>query len=532
MNVKTLSVSKIAFFLFYILFFIATLSIVWPCKASTATDVRDSMVKIYSVQNEPDYDNPWNMKGPEAFSGSGCIIEGKRILTNAHVVSDHTFIMVRLHGRSQKHPAKVVAVSHEADLALLSVDEPAFFKGVKPLRLGELPEIEQEVIVCGFPEGGDSLSTTKGVISRIEMQRYAHSWTYLLAGQLDAAINSGNSGGPVLVGDRIVGVVMQIRKKSQNIGYMVPAPVIDHFLIDTEDGRYDGFPEDGIRIQPLENESLKRMFGLNKDQSGVLVSAVTTGSPAEGKIFAGDVLLAIDGHRIADDGTVEFRTGERTGCDFYVKQRQIGENLVYEILRQNRLETVRLMLDKNTRSGRLVPMRKYDVQPTYYVYGGLVFCPLTLNYLLSWGDDWSDDAPYNLLTYFVDGELSQEGEEVVIITKVLASNLNNGYDDLIDSRIVAVNGKSIRNLQDLIRNVETDIENPFVVFMTEGNQTIALDRIKSEAAHGDILSTYRIADDRSSDLKEVVSTIKANGQKMAGSDTPETNALMKSSQRH
>jgi S1-C subfamily serine protease len=484
MNVKTLSLPKITFFVFCILFFTVTLSIVWPGSAPAATDVRDSMVKIYSVQNEPDYDNPWNMKGPEAFSGSGCVIEGNRILTNAHMVSDHTFIMVRLHGQPQKHPAKVVAVSHEADLALLSVDEPGFFKGVKPLRLGELPEIEQEVIVCGFPEGGDTLSTTKGVISRIELQGYAHTWTRLLAGQLDAAINSGNSGGPVLVGDRIVGVVMQTRKKSQNIGYMVPAPVIDHFLIDMEDGRYDGFPEDGIGIQPLENESLKRMFGLNEDQSGALV-----------------------------------------------KQRQIGEDLVYEILRQGRMKTVRLKLDKNTRSGRLVPMKRYDVQPTYYVYGGLVFCPLTLNYLLSWGDDWSEDAPYNLLTYFVDGELTRKGEEVIVISKVLASNLNNGYDDLVDSRIVEVNGKSISNLQDLIRIVEADIENPFVVFRTEGNQTIALDRKKSEAAHGDILSTYRISDDRSSDLKTAVSNHKADGKEMAGSRVAETDTLMKSNLR-
>lgn len=522
---KTSLFPKIIFFAFYILFLVATLSIVRPGSAPAANDVRDSMVKIYCVQNAPDYDNPWNMSGPETFSGSGCIIGGNRILTNAHVVSDRTFIMVRLHGQSQKHQAKVIAVSHEADLALLSVDEPAFFKGVKPLNLGELPEIEQEVIVCGFPEGGDTLSTTKGVISRIELQRYVHSLIGLLAGQLDAAINPGNSGGPVLVGDRIVGVVMQARKKSQNIGYMVPAPVIEHFLTDMADGRYDGFPEDGIVFQSLENKNLKRMYGLEEDQSGTLVSAVTTGSPAEGKILPGDVLLAIDGHRIADDGTVEFRPGERTGCDFYVKQRQIGDDLNYKILRQGREKAVRLTLDKDTGSSRLVPMKRYDVQPTYYVYGGLVFCPLTLNYLLTWGDDWSEDAPYNLLTYFVNGKLTRAGEEVVVIIKVLASNLNNGYDDLVDGRIVEVNGKSIRNLQDLIRTVETDTANPFVVFKTEENQTIALDRKKAETAHAEILSTYRIAEDRSADLKAAAENKATDGKKVAESGMVESGAV-------
>jgi len=531
MNNKTSSVPKIAFFIFSILFFIVTLSIVWPGSAAATTDVRDSMVKIYCVQNEPDYDNPWNMKGPETFSGSGCVIAGNRILTNAHVVSNHTFIMVRLHGQSEKHQAKLIAISHDADLALLGVEDPAFFKGVKPLKFGSLPEIEQEVIVCGFPEGGDTLSTTKGVISRIENQQYVHSWIRLLAGQLDAAINAGNSGGPVLVGDRIVGVVMQSRKKSQNIGYMVPVPVIDHFLTDMEDGHYDGFPEDGIVFQSLENKSLKRMHGLEHNQSGALVSSVTTGSPAEGKIFAGDVLLAIDGHQIEDDGTVEFRPGERTGCDFYIKQHQVGEEAVYKILRRGKERTVRLTLDKNTRSGRLVPMKRYDVQPTYYVYGGLLFCPLTLNYLLSWGDDWPEDAPYNLLSYFVDGELTKEGEEVVVIIKVLASDLNNGYDDLVDSRIVEVNGKPILNLQDLIRTLETGTETPFVVFKTEHNQSIALDRKKSEAAHAEILATYRIADDRSPDLKTAAISKSAADNKVAASDPAESSAMMKSN-RH
>jgi S1-C subfamily serine protease len=524
MNTKSLSFPKIGFFVCHFLILITTVSFVWPYPAAAGTDVRDSMVKIYCVQNEPDYDNPWNMSGPEAFSGSGCVIEGNRILTNAHVVSNQTYIMVRLHGQSQKHPAKVIVVSHEADLALLTVEDPSFFAGIKPLKFGGLAEVEQEVVVCGFPEGGDTLSTTKGVISRIENQHYVHSWTELLAGQLDAAINPGNSGGPVMVGRRIVGVVMQSLKKSENIGYMVPVPVIEHFLADMEDGRYDGFPEDGIRIQPLENESLKKMFGLNEEQSGALVTAVTPGSPAENRIFPGDVILSIDGHQIADDCTVEFRPKERTGCDFYVKQHQVGEQAVYKIFRRGAERTVRLKLHKNSEGSRLVPMAKYDVQPSYYVFGGLVFCPLTLNYLLTWGDDWSEDAPYNLLTYFADGELTRQGEEVVVIIKVLASDVNNGYGDMINTRVVEANGEKIRNLEGLIRAVETDTGNPFVAFKTEHHQTIVVDRKKAEAAHDEILSAYRIAEDRSPDLKEAASSNKANGKKMARSGAPEADA--------
>ena len=91
-------------YLFGSLILIAILIAALPGISLAGSDVKDSMVKIYAVENRPDYDNPWNMKGPEAASGSGCVIADNRILTNAHVVSDQTFIQVRLHGQSSTRP--------------------------------------------------------------------------------------------------------------------------------------------------------------------------------------------------------------------------------------------------------------------------------------------------------------------------------------------------------------------------------------------------------------------------------------------
>ena len=509
-------------YLFGSLILIVILVAALPGISLAGSDVKDSMVKIYCVENQPDYDNPWNMKGPQASSGSGCVIDGNRILTNAHVVSDQTFVQVRLHGRSKKYPARVLAVSHEADLALLAVNEPAFFRGAKPLAFGRLPQVEQEVVVYGFPEGGDMLSTTKGVISRIEHHRYVHSQIQLLAMQLDAAVNAGNSGGPVMVDGSVVGIVMQSLKGAENIGYTVPVPVIWHFLTDVDDGRYDGFPDDGIFIQSLENEGLKKMYGLKDNQSGALVTSITPGSPAENKIFPGDVLLAVDGHPIADDGTVEFRPRERTSCNFYVQQHQVGEKVAFSILRQGQKASVDFTQDRAWGTGRLVPLMKYDVRPTYYVYGGLVFCPLTLNYILTWGDDWAKDAPYNLLAFLADGRLTRKGEEAVIIIKALPSGVNNGYEDYINKRIVEVNGKKIKNLQDLIRTVEDNSETPYVVFKTAASTTIALDRKKAEAEQAEILKTYQIAADRSANLKTAVSKDGEESRKVADLVSPDS----------
>jgi S1-C subfamily serine protease len=142
----------------------------------------------------------------------------------------------------EKYMAYIEIVGHECDLAILRVKDKAFFEGLKPLSLGTLPKLRDDVAVYGFPTGGDKISITEGVVSRIEIQPYAHSDRNLLAVQIDAAINPGNSGGPVIQKGKIIGIAFQTNTEGENIGYMVPVPIIEHFLTDIEDGKYDGFP--------------------------------------------------------------------------------------------------------------------------------------------------------------------------------------------------------------------------------------------------------------------------------------------------
>jgi S1-C subfamily serine protease len=482
---------------------IIVFGVVVPNSSFAIQDVRNSIVKIYAVSIRPDHDNPWNMKSPQSKSGSGCIIEGNRILTNAHVVADSSFIQVRLHGHYKKYTAHVIAIAHEVDLALLTIDDSSFFDITNPIDLGTLPQMQQDVVVYGFPEGGDTLSTTVGVISRIEHQSYSHSGYNFIAIQIDAAINAGNSGGPALVNGKICGVAMQTLDDSENLGYLVPVPLIEHFLIDIQDGSYDGFPYDGIFFQKMENEGLKRMYGLKKNQSGVLVTSIVLGSPSDGKIKSGDVLLSIDGHEVADDGTSEFRLKERTGSDYFVQQHQIGETAVYGILRDKKQMTVDIKLNKKYGDSamELVPGRRYDILPDYYIYGGIVFIPLTLDYLLAWGDDWRKEAPSDQVYYYDQGMTSVKGEEVVVISKTLLSEVNKGYASFIDDRIVKVDEKRISNLNHLISIVENKTGKLFVVFETATGDRLVLDREAVALEQQKILKTYHVPRERSESFR-------------------------------
>lgn len=103
---------------------------------------------------------------------------------------------VKRRGDDQKFIAEVLAVGTDCDIALLTVHDDEFWKGVEPLRFGPLPRLQDAVAVIGYPIGGDTISVTSGVVSRIEVTAYVHGSTELLGIQIDAAINSGNSGAP------------------------------------------------------------------------------------------------------------------------------------------------------------------------------------------------------------------------------------------------------------------------------------------------------------------------------------------------
>jgi S1-C subfamily serine protease len=480
-----------------------------PVARAADEAIQDAIVKIYTVVDNPDYYNPWRTHGPSGGTGSGCVIEGRKILSNAHVVGNQTFVQVRRYGEAKRYQARVLEVSHEADLALLTVDDEDFFEGVTPIGLGDLPEAQDEVLVYGFPLGGDTLSITKGVISRIEHQVYVHSSCNLLAGQIDAAINPGNSGGPVIMDGRIVGVVMQGMQQADNIGYMVPVNVVKHFFQDIADTTYDGWPSLGVVMQEMENPGLRRQRGMSDEQTGLLIIKVLPGSPATGILQEGDVFMAIEGHAVADDGTVEFRPKQRTSVSYFLQEKQLGETAKVTLLRDGVASDVDIRLTRPLWKDWLVPMEQYDRMPTYYIYGGVVFVPLAKNLLQAWGPNWYQNAPNQLTARLGINVPEVEGEQVVMVLKVLAADVNQGYHDVAYWVVEEVDGQRIRNVKQLIEAVEAGRLGEFVTFTSDADQVLTLDRKAADESAAEILRTYRIARDRSDDLVEGAAPVES-----------------------
>lgn len=473
---------------------LAAVLLVGP-PAPARAEVADAVFEVHATLRGRDYLSPWNPGNSWTVEGSGWLAAPGRIVTNAHVVDDATYVEVRRQGQAELVEARVAFVAHEADLALLDV---AGFQDVKPLPLGPLPRTQQSVAVYGFPMGGDTLSVTQGVVSRVEHQEYVHSGRRLLAAQIDAAINPGNSGGPVIMEGQVVGVAMQGYSGADNIGYMIPAPIVRHVLEDVQDGRYDGFPQLGIDLQELQSPDLRRKYRLPEGRTGVLVRAVHVGGSADGWLKPGDVLLSIEGHPLAPNGSVEFRPRERTDSSYFLDLLPVGATARLEVLRDGEVRELRLPLRAGRYPQGRVAVEEFQRAPRYLVYGGLVFLPLTRNVLQQFGPEWWATAPRSLVAGGTR-RARYEGEEAVFLSRVLAGPVNEGYHELSDRVVESVDGVRPRDFAHFVELVEGGPA-PFVSIRLDEDFEIALERARVKAGSAALLQRYGIQADRSAEL--------------------------------
>ena len=354
----------------------ATETAVPPSADKNFDVVANSVVKIFSTVRYPDVFKPWTKNAAAGLTGSGVVIEGKRILSNAHVVEYASQVQIQANQSGDKISATVEAVAPGIDLAILKLDDESFFDTHPPLpRAKVLPEIKDTAMVYGYPEGGTSLSITKGIVSRIEFAAYNFPVSGLRI-QLDAAINPGNSGGPAVVGDKMIGLAFSRLNDADNIGYIIPSEEIDLFLQDMADGHYDGKPALFDDFQTLENSSLRAFLKLDKSAHGMTVHQPDASDSAN-PLKEWDLITQIGDTPIDNEGMVRIGPNLRTNFRYLVQKIAKNGKVPLTIVRNGKTMQVEVPVKSNW------PLLIPDIAgqyPPYFIYGPLVFTKATAQF--------------------------------------------------------------------------------------------------------------------------------------------------------
>ncbi len=457
--------------------------------AANAPDVSNSVVKVFSTIRYPDPYKPWTKQAPTEATGSGVIIEGRRILTNAHVVLYASQVQVQANEAGDKVPATVVAIAPGIDLAVLQLDDDSFFNGRPPVaRADKLPQIKDAVLAYGYPTGGSSLSITKGIVSRIEFVAYKFPVSGLMI-QIDAAINPGNSGGPAIAGDKMIGLAFRKLSGDDNIGYIIPNEEIEIFLKDVADGHYDGKPALYDDLQTLENPALRDFLRLDKSVEGMIVHKPFR-ADTDYPLKVWDVITHIGNAPIDNQGMVKIGPDLRVGFGYLIQKVASNGHLPLTIVRAGKSMQVSVPVSP------LRPTLVEDLDgryPPYFVYGPMVFSRASWQFVggieKAGGARALEFGKSPLVTRAFDPPDAELEELVVVSSPFFPHKLTKGYGNPAGAVVSTINGTRIASLNQLVALLR-DLKDEFVIveFDQRSAESMVFPRLAMVAATEEILT--------------------------------------------
>lgn len=475
-------------------------------SSASPQTVENSVVKVFSVQRPPDVYRPWTKQGPKSVTASGVVIEGHRILTNAHVVAYASEVQVQPSQSGDKISATVEAVAPGMDLAVLKLEDDSFFDAHPPLpRSQALPDIRDTVIAYGYPVGGTGISSTKGIISRIEFVPY-FNFTSGLRIQIDAAINPGNSGGPAMVGDRMIGLAYShlVAPQTQSIGYIIPDEEIDLFLKSIPSGRYRK-PMIYGDFQPLENPALRKYLQLDRSLQGTVVRMIETDDPNY-PLKPWDVITQIGGTPIDDEGMIALGSNLRLRFSYLIQKIAQNGTIPLTVVRSGK--KISVMAPVSMTRPELIPELEGEY-PLYFIYGPLVFSAATAQFVGGFSGNPMVNATITamgspLVTRRADRPTFLGEQLVVVSSPFLPNKLATGYGPPVLKVVQSVNGTKIKNLRHLVEVLRDSKDELLVIeFCGRGSEALVFPRKEMVAATESILADNGIRAQASADLLQV-----------------------------
>ncbi len=456
----------------------------------------NSLLKVNITYQAYNMQIPWQKEGASGRRGLGVVLPGNRVLVTAQMVSDATYIELELPESGQKMPAKVQAVDYEANLAVLAPSsegkEKAFFAGLKGMVVDTSARIGDALSVWQTGRVGE-LIVTPMRISKVMTQGYvvdnAAFLVYEATGIIRTEANSFTL--PVVKGGKLAALLLRYDSKNQ-VATLVPAPIIDHFLKDVTDGKYDGFPSLGIEFQITLDEQFREYLNLKADQPGVYISTVMKGGSADkAGVKKGDILTAINGFTVDSRGDYQDPQFGAVSVSHIVRGRSfVGDDVEMKVIRDGKEIVLKSQLTRKDPNDYLVRPYLFDKGPKYVLSGGLLFQELTRPYLNSFGGE-QQSGPILRLQRIASApdEFEKEGrKKIVFLSAILPTTSTQGYERMSGQVVEEVNGRKIKELADVAEALKEPKDGLHIVKLREFPFILHLDALKVEKDNSQLLN--------------------------------------------
>jgi hypothetical protein len=425
-----------------------------------------SIVSIRVTAQSFDPITPWVKLAEQNVSGSGLVVEGRRLLTTADLVKNANLIEVRKSGRYPDYQARAVLVDYELNLALLEVGVPSFWDDLKVLPLAQRVGPASTFTINRWrPNGRFEQGTGELVDYGVGSSRFGTAEFPVMRGTTSM---SGLGWAEVMTSGGIVTGLLTSHDNQQIEA--TPASLLTLFIRASRQFPYAGFAQRGFAWQQLNHPALRASYGLPENSPGVLIRRVHAGGTGAGQLRPGDILTRVGPYTIDPEGQIEHPNFGQMLFTIAINE-SLDEALPVEIVREGKPKSLKLRRQRLTPLDYRVIPYVFDRSVEYEVQGGLVLQELTLSYLRAWGKNWPERAPARLAIEAIMNPLRDPGkapERVVFVSKILPDPVNLGYEDLPNAIVIRANGRPVVTLTDFREALQNPIDGFDVVEFMPG----------------------------------------------------------------
>ena len=451
---------------------------------------RDSIVRFDVTRNDHNFRVPWD-KRAQTVSKLGAVIDGNEVLTTAQGLANRTLVRLQKGGRGRWFDGKVKWVDYQANLAVVGVSDETFWSGLTPVQFAGADQLRDSLQVVRWRAG--NIERRAAEFSRFTVADANFNQAPRIELKASSEIEGAGRGELMVFGSKVVGLVAS---KSGSTCSVIPAPFITAALKLRADGNYRGLGYFDFIWQPVSNPATTEYFELDGPARGVLVIKPSTRPGAKSPLKLQDIILDVDGFPIDIQGDYLDPDYGHVIMEYLAcRNKWAGDIVKFKVWRDGETQEIDYTLPEADFTGNLVMDRPEDTEPTYLIAGGLVFVPLSAEYLSSWGKDWQRTAPFRLVFYNKQ-KPEKAQSSLVVLSLVLPDFYNIGYQERSVQNLVLdrANGRRIDTLESLANALKSPGDGFHVFEFKKGSalQKIILDAEKLEEANKRIAKRYRI----------------------------------------